>query len=84
MAKIKRKWDLLSKEQRTDAINKIIVFFQKERDEEIGMLAAEEILDCVLETTALDIYNIGVKDSKSLLQKRFEDFAIDLEVLMDK
>ncbi len=83
MSEIKRKWDLLSKEKRKSVIDEIIRFFENERDEEIGMLAAEEVLDCVLENAALEIYRSGVEDSKKLLQKKFEDLSIDLDVLMN-
>jgi len=49
MANTKRKWDLISKEQREESIKKIIDFFQTERDEEIGMIAADEILNHFLQ-----------------------------------
>jgi uncharacterized protein (DUF2164 family) len=84
MSDIKRKWDLISKEKRKDAIDAIIEFFQNERDEEIGLIGAEEVLDCVLEEVALEIYKIGVEDSKKLITKKLEDLSIDLDVLMDK
>lgn len=84
MADIKRKWDLLNKDERKNMIEEIIRFFQEERDEEIGILAAEEVLDFMLEKMALPLYSKGVEDSKKMLQKRFEDFSIDLDVLMDK
>lgn len=84
MADIKRKWDLLSNDKRKQVIEKIQYFFQNERDEEIGMIAAEEILDCILEEAAIDIYQKGINDAKKLLKERFEDFAVDLDVLMEK
>lgn len=41
----KRKWDLLSSEQRAAAVQKIIGFFNVERQGKIGVLAAEKMLD---------------------------------------
>lgn len=84
MKEIKRKWDLLSKPERTRVNEEIIHFFKEKRDEEIGMIAAEEVLDFFLESTALFIYSKGIEDSKILLQKRFEDISIDLDVLGDQ
>ena len=84
MARIKRKWDLLSDEKRKDIIGRIQFFFKNERDEEIGMIAAEDILDCILEEAAIDIYQKGINDAKKLLKDRFEGFEIDLDLLIDQ
>ncbi len=84
MKEIKRKWDLLSKPEKKRVSEEIIHFFKEKRDEEIGMIAAEEVLDFFLESTALFIYSKGIEDSKKLLQKRFEDISIDLDVLGDQ
>lgn len=84
MKKIKRKWDLLSEEKRKSCIDEIITFFKHERDEEIGIIATEEILDFMLQITGEDIYNRGVTDSKETLKKRFEDLELDLDLLQSK
>ena len=84
MSNIKRKWDLLSKQERKRINEEVVKFFRDERNEEIGMIAAEEVLDFFLEKTALFIYSKGIEDSKILLQKRFEDISIDLDVLGDQ
>lgn len=84
MADIKRKWDLLTKPERKRVSEEIIRFFKEERDEEIGMIAAEEVLDFFLKSSALFIYSKGIEDSKILLQKRFEDISIDLDVMREK
>jgi len=84
MADIKRKWDLLSKAERKRVSEEIIHYFKNEREETIGMIAAEDLLDCFLESAAPFIYSKGIEDSKNLLQKRFEDISIDLDVLGDK
>ncbi len=82
MKEIKRKWDLLSKEERQFCIEKIIRFFGEERNEEIGVIAAESALDCFLQNTAETLYNKGVEDAKNVLRKHLEDFEVDLEVLL--
>lgn len=73
---------LLSKEKRTQAINEIVGYFQTERNEEIGIIAAEAILDFLLEAVGKTIYNKGVKDARSILEQRMGDFGIDLEALI--
>jgi len=84
MKEIKRKWDLLPKAKRKSLIEEIITFFKQERDEKLGVIAAEDILDFFLQNMAEDIYNKGVEDSKELLKKRFEDLEVDLDLLLNK
>jgi len=84
MKDIKRKWDLLSKEKRKSFLDEIITFFKQKRNEELGIIAAEDILDFFLQNTGEDIYNKGVEDSKNLLKKRFDDLEVDLDLLLNK
>ena len=52
-----------------------------ERDEEIGVISANEILDIVQEYTAIDAYNQGIKDAEKLLQTKFEDINLEVGIL---
>ncbi len=81
MTKIKRTWDVLTDEKRKEVIKEIISFFQTERDEEIGVVAAGNVLDFFLQETVKDIYNKAIEDSKKLLKKRFDDLDLDLDLL---
>lgn len=79
-----RDTSLLSQEQRTAAINSIIDYFSSERDEEIGIIAAEDMLDMFLETGGSLIYNKGIDDTKSFLKKRMEENELDLDLQLKK
>lgn len=81
MEKVKRSWDVISNEKRKAAIEDIIIFFKKERDENIGVIGAEQILDLFLQDVGLELYNKGIEDSKQLLKNRFEDLELDMDVL---
>ncbi|MEK7545425.1 MAG: DUF2164 domain-containing protein [Patescibacteria group bacterium] len=81
MSDIKRKWDLLNKERRATLIKEIITYFKTERDEEIGVIAAEDILDFFLQNLGKDIYNKAIEDSKGVLKQSFENLEIDLDLL---
>lgn len=84
MKEVKRKWDaFLTKGKRDDCISKIIIFFKKERNEEIGMIAAEEVLDCVLEEIGENIYNKGIQDAKNLFKSRIEDIEVELDLMLN-
>ncbi len=80
MQKIERGQNNITKETRSRLIAEIIGYFQSERDEEIGIIAAEEVLDFFLEKIAPDIYNRGVSDAQAQFKKQLEglDFELDL------
>ena len=63
----------LEKEKREEMVKAIITYFRKERDEEIGQLAAGILLDFVIEKLAPEFYNQGVLDSCAYLNEKVED-----------
>jgi uncharacterized protein (DUF2164 family) len=84
MSKTKHSWDFLSDDQKKTAISNIIDFFATERDQEIGIIAAEEILDFFLQTIGTDIYNKGIKDTKSFTQDRLNEMLFEMDVSLKK
>lgn len=67
-----------------EALKSIVAFFQDERGEEIGIIAAGEILDFFLQTTGEDIYKKAIYDIKKLAKERLEDLEIELDLLTEK
>jgi len=84
MPQIKKQWDILSEEERRNYINKIITFFAEERDEEIGIIAAGEVLDFFLENFSKNIYNLGVEDAKEMFKEKMTDLEVDLDAMKQK
>ena len=84
MAKVRKSLSLLSEEKRRKSINDIIIFFKSERDEEIGMIAAEKILDHFLQTVGKELYNKGVEDSRDFIGERIESLEFDMEAFLKK
>ncbi|MBI2038105.1 MAG: DUF2164 family protein [Candidatus Magasanikbacteria bacterium] len=80
MKNIRRGLDILTEEARSRCIKEIIGYFQDERNETIGIIAAEDVLDFFLQNIAPDVYNKAVEDTKTLLKKQLEglDFELDL------
>lgn len=81
---IKKEFDYLSDEKRNDAIKGVIAFFQDERGEEIGIIAAGELLDFFLQTVGEDVYSKAIYDVKKLARERLEDLATELDLLERK
>ncbi|MBN2880685.1 DUF2164 domain-containing protein [Candidatus Woesearchaeota archaeon] len=73
---------LLSQEQRKLMISEIISFFKDERNEEIGIIAAEAILDFFVNLIGPTIYNSGIRDSLNLIRSRFGDIEADIDSLL--
>ncbi|MBI2038301.1 MAG: DUF2164 family protein [Candidatus Nealsonbacteria bacterium] len=81
MSKKKNKFDFESDVQKIKYIKEIIGFFQSERNEEIGVIAAEKVLDFFLQSMGEEIYKKAIKDCKKLLKERLEDLEVDLDIL---
>lgn len=63
----------ISKEKREDMINSIKEYFENERDEEMGDLAAGLLLNFFMEELAPEFYNQGVQDSHKYMSDRLDD-----------
>lgn len=63
----------LSKEKKEKVIAAIIDYFAKERDEDLGYLAATLILDFFIEKLGPEFYNQGVYDSYKRMSEMVED-----------
>jgi uncharacterized protein (DUF2164 family) len=63
----------LTKEQKEDMILAIKTYFLEEREEELGDLAANLMLNFIIEELAPEFYNKGVYDSYKYMSDRVED-----------
>jgi len=63
----------LSKENRNEMILAIKTYFQTEREEELGDLAAGFILDFFMEKLGPEFYNQGILDSYRYMNEKIED-----------
>ena len=79
----KRKWDRLSDEERKAAVADLINFFEVERDEKIGVIAADEMLNRFLESVGAKLYNKGVEAARKALGARLDELNYDLDDLLD-
>lgn len=69
----------VSKEKKNEMIASIKHFFANERDEDLGDLAADMILDYFINELAPEFYNQGVNDSYIYLKDKIEDlFGIQI------
>lgn len=71
----------LSQEQKNRMVADIQRFFEEERGEEIGELAAESVLEFVKEYLGPHFYNQAIKDTKDLVEQKMLSIEEDLYAL---
>ena len=72
----------LTGEQRKASSELIKRYFQEEREEVVGDLAAGLLLDFVVEHVGAHIYNQALADAKVWFEKKLEGLEIDYSLLM--
>ena len=75
---MERKMIRLSKEEKIEMIREIQYFYQDEREEEIGELASEILLDFITLKLGKIYFNKGVQDSQKYMSERLEEL-IEIE-----
>lgn len=69
----------ISKNKKKEMVDKIKDYFSNERNENIGDLAAELILDFFIEELGSHIYNQGIDDAYTYIKDKTEDlFALQI------
>ncbi len=63
----------LTKEKREELNDEIKNYFYEERDEELGDLGANMILEFFMDKLAIEFYNQGIYDSYKYMMDRTED-----------
>lgn len=63
----------LEKEVKIKIVSEIQQYFLEERDEEIGNLSAELLLQFMIERVGPAIYNQAIQDAHALVSKKLED-----------
>ena len=69
----------LTREARDDAVERLRVYFARERGEELGELAATLIYDFVAEQLGPYFYNKGMEDAQALVARFTDSLDADLE-----
>lgn len=71
----------LPKDIKKQAVQEIKKYFSSERDEEMGDLSAELVLDFFLEEIGPYVYNQAIKDAHSYIDEKVEDmFGLEKDV----
>lgn len=78
---MKRKWDVSSEQVRKKCVEEIIARIDEQGSDKFGIIAAEEIINIVLQNLAPDIYNLALNDAAKLVRDKLEDLETGLDLL---
>jgi uncharacterized protein (DUF2164 family) len=78
-----RKWNVTDETLQKKCVDEVITRIE-EIDGQVGIIAAQDIIDIVTQNLGPEIYNMGVRDAKKLLQERFHDLEVDVDLLEQK
>lgn len=77
-----KRWKTDNKALNQKCVDEVISRVQDISDpDQVGVIAAQDIIDIVLENMGPDIYNKAIDDSTKLLQEKIQDIEYDIEAL---
>jgi uncharacterized protein (DUF2164 family) len=71
----------LAPEEKKLLVREVQTFFDQEREEAIGVIAAENILDFFLNNLGTLIYNKALDDARVWFSKKMENLETDYDLL---
>jgi uncharacterized protein (DUF2164 family) len=76
-----KKWTTENKEVQDKCINEVITRVEEIAGDSVGLIAAQDIIDIVLENLGPEIYNSAVLDAKKLVDDRMMDIQTEIDLL---
>jgi uncharacterized protein (DUF2164 family) len=71
----------LSPDKRELLKQELVDYFSAEHDINIGIIAAEEILDFLLKKINTEIYNQAIEDSQKIIRQGVENLIVNVDSL---
>lgn len=71
----------LSPEEKKKMLDEIVYFFREERDEDLGIIGSETVLDFFLDVLGDTIYNRALDDVRIWLKRNVENLESDYYAL---
>lgn len=78
---MKRKWDITNEDAQKKCIDEVITRIEEIESSTVGVIAAQDVIDIVVENLAPEIYNLGVQDAKKVIQEKMQDIEVDLDTI---
>lgn len=79
-----RKWDITDETIKKQCIEEVIARVEEIEGEQVGMIAAQDIIDIVVSNFAPEVYNKALFDVQVMLQQRLGDIEVDIDLMRSK
>lgn len=76
-----RKWNIENETAQKKCIDEVIARVEEIESSTVGIIAAQDIIDIVTEHLGPEIYNLGIRDAKKIVQEKLQDIEIDIDML---
>ena len=76
-----RKWDTENKQLNDKCIAEVITRVDELDGEDMGIIAAQDIIDIVMSHYGPEVYNKAIRDIKTTLDNRFDDTLTDIDMM---
>ncbi len=76
-----KKWTTENKKIQDKCIDEVITRVEENGGEAVGIIAAQDIIDIVLENLGPEIYNKAINDAKKMVDARLMDIQADIDLL---
>lgn len=76
-----KKFDNVTEEIKKKCIDEVITRVEEIESDSVGVIAAQDIIDIVIDNMGPHIYNMAIQDTKKLLQERFSDLEYEIDSL---
>ncbi len=76
-----RKWDITDEQTHKQCVDEIIARVDEQEGSELGVIAAQEVIDIVAKYIGPQAYNTALKDTKKILEDKLADIEVDMYVL---
>ena len=76
-----KKFNNIPKELNKKCIDEVITRVEEIESEIVGEIAAQDIIDIVIENMGPEIYNMALRDTKKLVQDRLSDLEYEIDGL---
>lgn len=78
---MQRKFDDLPEEAKKKCIAEVITRVEEIDGDSVGIIAAQDIIDIVVEHYGPEIYNSALRDAKKLLETKLSDIEFEIDQL---
>ncbi|MBL8159502.1 DUF2164 family protein [Candidatus Saccharibacteria bacterium] len=78
---IVRKWDMADESTKKQCTDEVIAYIEDLEGAQPGVIAAQDIIDIVMQHLGPTVYNAGLADANKLIKQKLGDIETELDTL---